>query len=62
MSRLPVHVYLIKNNVRRNQLSELVQKMFTGQAGVAKLPDICKQTIDAADKMFEDYYASKGAN
>lgn len=120
---------------RRNQLSELVQKMFTGQAGVAKLsdlfspenlknvsaediakakedisedgyygvkqtsqrlfdfacalagddvdkmkemqeamkkgfemaekawggklPDICKQTIDAADKMFEDYYASK---
>ena len=23
------------------------------------LPDICKDTLDAANKMFEDYYASK---
>jgi hypothetical protein len=26
------------------------------------LPDICQQTLDAANKMFEDYYASKGSD
>lgn len=25
-----------------------------------ELPDICKQTIDAANRLFDDYYASKG--
>ena len=24
------------------------------------LPEICKQTLSAANKLFDDYYASKG--
>ena len=71
---------------RRNQLTDLVQKMFNGQAGVSKLadlfspenlakekgfkqatkawggdlPEICQRTLAAANKLFDDYYASKG--
>ena len=26
-----------------------------------KLPDICQETLDAANKLFDDYYASKSA-
>jgi len=26
------------------------------------LPSICKDTIDATDKLFEEYYASKSAS
>lgn len=33
-------------------------KQATGAWG-SKLPDICQQTLDAANKKFEDYYASK---
>jgi hypothetical protein len=46
---------------KMKEMQAAMQKGFeqaTGSWG-KDLPDICQQTIDAANKMFEDYYASK---
>jgi hypothetical protein len=42
-------------------MQEAMEKGFqqATQAWGGKLPDICQQTIDAANQLFEDYYNSK---
>lgn len=46
---------------KMKKMQAAMQKGFEQATGAwgKKLPDICQQTIDAANKKFEDYYASK---
>ena len=46
---------------KMKKMQEAMQKGFKQATGAwgKELPDICKQTMDAANKKFEDYYASK---
>jgi hypothetical protein len=41
-------------------MQEAMQKGYEEATGAwgDELPDICKQTIDAANQLFEDYYSS----
>lgn len=49
---------------KMKEMQEAMKKGFENaeKAWGGKLPDICQETLDAADKLFEDYYASKGVN
>jgi hypothetical protein len=47
---------------KMKEMQEAMEKGFkeaTGEWG-DELPEICKETLSAANKMFEEYYASKG--
>jgi hypothetical protein len=46
---------------KMQEMQEAMEKGFqqATQAWGGKLPDICQQTIDAANQLFEDYYNSK---
>jgi hypothetical protein len=46
---------------KMKEMQEAMQKGFekATKAWGTKLPDICQQTIDAANQLFEDYYNSK---
>jgi hypothetical protein len=46
---------------KMKEMQEAMQKGFEEATGAwgKDLPDICQQTLDAANKMFEDYYTSK---
>lgn len=47
---------------KMKEMQEAMQKGFkeATKSWGKELPDICKNTIDAANKLFDDYYASKG--
>ena len=48
---------------KMKEMQEAMQKGFkqATKAWGEELPSICKDTIDAANKLFEDYYKSKSA-
>lgn len=50
------------NPEKMKKMQEAMMKGYEEATGAwgRDLPDISKQTIDAANKLFEDYYASKG--
>ena len=47
---------------KMKEMQKAMQKGFDMAGGTwgGKLPDICYQTLEAANKMFDDYYKSKG--
>lgn len=48
---------------KMKEMQKAMQKGFDMAGGTwgRKLPDICYQTLEAANKMFDDYYAAHGA-
>jgi hypothetical protein len=49
---------------KMKEMQKAMQKGFDMAGGTwgRKLPDICYQTLDAANKMFDDYYKSHGVS
>ena len=49
---------------KMKEMQKAMQKGFDMAGGTwgRKLPDICYQTLEAANKMFDDYYKSKGVS
>jgi len=49
---------------KMKEMQEAMEKGFKNATAAwgRELPDICKETIEAANKLFDDYYASKGVS